>query len=106
MSLGMLNDYRKAGRRRAWATARYLMADAIERKLPQVRAPTLVIRGERDPMVSQRWAEEVTRLLPEARLVVIPGAAHTVVRFAPHECAAAVRRFPLRHRASEAGQAA
>ena len=106
MSLGMLNDYRKAGLRRAWSTARYLMADAIERKLPQVRAPTLVVRGERDPMVPQRWAEEATRLLPDGRLVVIPGAAHTVVRFAPRECAAAVRRFLLRDRAGEAGRAA
>lgn len=102
----MLHDYWQAGLPRAWSTMRHLMADAIERKLPQVRAPTLVVRGEHDPMVPQRWAEQVTRLLRNGRLVVIPGAAHTLVRFAPGACAEAVRHFLLSDRAGEAGRAA
>ncbi len=43
----------------------------------------------------QRRAEEATRLLPEARLVVIPGAAHTVNYSAPLELARVVRPFLL-----------
>jgi hypothetical protein len=35
------------------------------------------------------------RLLPEGRLVTIAGAAHTVVYFAPRECAQVVRGFLL-----------
>jgi 2-hydroxy-6-oxonona-2,4-dienedioate hydrolase len=54
-----------------------------------------VMRGEHDPLVPQRWAEEVVRLLPEGRLIVVPDAAHTLVYFAPRECADAVRRFLL-----------
>ena len=42
-----------------------------------MRVPTLVVRGSRDPSVTQRWAKEVTGLLPTGRLSVIPGAAHT-----------------------------
>jgi pimeloyl-ACP methyl ester carboxylesterase len=95
ISKNMARDYWQAGLARAIATGRYLLRDAIEEKLPQVRVPTLVVRGEHDPMVPQRWAEEVVRLLPEGRLATIPDAAHTVVYFAPRACAEVVRRFLL-----------
>ena len=95
ISHDMVRDYWKAGLPRAIATGRYLLRDAIEEKLPRVRVPTLVVRGEHDPMVPERWAEEVVRLLPEGRLATIPGAAHTVVFFAPRECAEVVRAFLL-----------
>jgi 2-hydroxy-6-oxonona-2,4-dienedioate hydrolase len=72
-----LLDYLSAGTRRAWRTLRYALEDRIEEKLPYMRAPTLVVRGSRDLIVPQRWAEEVTGLLPMGRLSVIPGAAHT-----------------------------
>jgi 2-hydroxy-6-oxonona-2,4-dienedioate hydrolase len=72
-----LLDYLSAGTRRAWHTLRYALEDRIEEKLPYMRAPTLVVRGSRDLIVPQRWAEEVTGLLPMGRLSVIPGAAHT-----------------------------
>jgi 2-hydroxy-6-oxonona-2,4-dienedioate hydrolase len=91
----MLLDYWKAGLPRVLATARYLLRDAIEQKLPRVHVPTLVVRGELDPLVPEPWAEEVVRLLPKGRLVTIAGAAHTVVYFAPRECAEVVRGFLL-----------
>jgi 2-hydroxy-6-oxonona-2,4-dienedioate hydrolase len=95
LSHGMVRDYWKAGLPRAIATARHLLRDAIETKLPRIRVPKLVVRGEFDPLVPQRWAEEVVRLVPDGRLVLIPGAAHTVVFFAAHECAEVVRAFLL-----------
>jgi pimeloyl-ACP methyl ester carboxylesterase len=95
MSGTMLRDYRRAGLLRAASTARHLLRDAIEEKLPQVRVPALVVRGEHDSLVPQPWAEEVVRLLPEGRLILVPGAAHTVVYFAARECADAVRTFLL-----------
>ena len=64
------------GPRRTFATLRYALEDRIEAKLPRVAVPTLVVRGEKDPIVPQRWAEEVTSLLPNGRLVVIKGAPH------------------------------
>jgi 2-hydroxy-6-oxonona-2,4-dienedioate hydrolase len=72
-----LLDYLSAGTRRAWRTFRYALEDRIEEKLPHMRVPTLVVRGSRDPIATQRWAKEVTGLLPMGRLFVIPGAAHT-----------------------------
>lgn len=89
----MIRDYRDAGLRRALDAFRRMIEDPIEEKLPRIQAPTLVVRGSRDPIVPQRWAEEVTHLLPRGRLVVIPGAAHTINYSAPRELARATLSF-------------
>jgi 2-hydroxy-6-oxonona-2,4-dienedioate hydrolase len=88
-----LLDYLSAGTRRAWRTFRYALEDRIEEKLPNMRVPTLVVRGSRDPIVPQRWAEEATRSLPMGRLVVIQGSAHTVNYSSPLELARVVLPF-------------
>ena len=87
LSLGpiLVLDCLDAGLRRALRTLGYALRDRIEEKLPRVQVPTLVVRGARDPIVPQRWAEEATRLLPRGRLVVIPGAAHAVNYNSPLE---------------------
>lgn len=74
----MVRDYADAGMRRTIATFRAALADRIEDKLPLVKVPTLVARGERDVIVPQGWAERVAGLLPRGELVVVPGAGHTV----------------------------
>ena len=88
-----LLDYLSAGTVRSWRTFRYALEDRIETKLPDMRVPTLVVRGSRDRIVSQCWAEEVTSLLPMGRLVVIPGAAHTANYGWPLEFAREVQAF-------------
>lgn len=80
-----LRDYADCGIRRIVETFRYSLQDHIEDNLPHLQAPTLVVRGSRDPIVPQRWAEEATRLLPSGRLVVVPGAYHTVNFSSPLE---------------------
>jgi pimeloyl-ACP methyl ester carboxylesterase len=94
-SLGSVvrQDYRDAGVRRVLATFRRALADRIEDKLPRLQVPTLVVRGARDPIVPQRWAEEAARLLPRGRLVVVPGAAHTMCFTSPDDLARVVRPF-------------
>jgi 2-hydroxy-6-oxonona-2,4-dienedioate hydrolase len=86
-------DYFAAGPRRVVATIRMAFEDRIEEKLPSVQAPTLVVRGARDPLVPQRWAEEVVRLLPRGALAVLPNAGHTVNYTAPTEFVSAMRSF-------------
>lgn len=78
-------DYLRAGLARGAQTLRYALADRIEDKLPRLHAPTLVVRGGRDPIVPQGWVEDATRLLPHARLICIPAAAHAVNYNAPDE---------------------
>jgi pimeloyl-ACP methyl ester carboxylesterase len=55
-----------------------MFRDRIEEQLPEIRAHTLVIRGERDPTMPARWAQEATTLLPHGRLVTIRGHGHCV----------------------------
>lgn len=87
------HDYRVAGLRRAWATVKLVLADRIEDKLPRIDAPTLVVRGTRDPLVPHDWAERIVRLLPNARLVEIAGAAHTINFSAPDAFVRAIAPF-------------
>jgi len=86
-------EYPRCGLRRLIRTFRYALEDRIEEKLPHIRVPALVVRGSKDPIAPQRWAEEATRLLPDGRFAVIPGAPHTVVYDAPLELACVVRPF-------------
>jgi 2-hydroxy-6-oxonona-2,4-dienedioate hydrolase len=89
----VLYDYLRAGVGRTVRTLQYALQDPIERKLPQVRVPSLVIRGAYDPIVTPEWAEAVACLLPRGRLVVIPGAAHAVPYSAPVELGQVIEAF-------------
>jgi pimeloyl-ACP methyl ester carboxylesterase len=86
-------DYRDAGIRLVLATMSESLRDRVEDKLPHVDVPAMVVRGEHDRLVPQPWAEESTRLLPQGRLAVIGGAAHTVPVAQPARCAEVVDRF-------------
>ncbi|TDD08347.1 alpha/beta hydrolase [Saccharopolyspora terrae] len=86
-------DYREAGLRRVVTSFAESIHDHVEDKLPRVGAPALVVRGEHDALVPQDWAQRVTRLLPEARLLVWPGAAHMVPFAAPEALGSAVEDF-------------
>ncbi len=64
--------------------------------LRRIGQPTLVVRGERDPLVSPNWADELTTLLPAGELVTIAGAPHAVHYSAVEPFVAAVLRFLTR----------
>jgi pimeloyl-ACP methyl ester carboxylesterase len=93
LALAVLRDFALAGPWRSLRTFHFTLADRIEEKLPLVRAPALVVRGERDPIVPAEWAEEVARLLPRGRLAVIPGGPHCVNYSTPRAFARVVRTF-------------
>ncbi|MGG7379609.1 alpha/beta fold hydrolase, partial [Escherichia coli] len=71
-------DGASMGIRALLATARSVLADRIEQRLPLIEQPTLVLRGEEDPFVSPEWAAQVVALLPRGRLVVVPREPHAV----------------------------
>jgi pimeloyl-ACP methyl ester carboxylesterase len=74
LNLAQTRDYVRMGPRRILATGRFALDDPLEEKLPRVAAPALVIRGARDTIVSQEWAERVAALLPRGRLAVVDAA--------------------------------
>lgn len=69
----------------AWRTLLRAMAEAIERESPpspaeirRATVPALVAVGDRDPIVPVDQAWTLARQLPDARLLVLPGAGHEV----------------------------
>lgn len=89
----LLSDYLKAGPLRVVRTLEYALNDPVEEMLLQVPVPTLVIRGAHDPISTQRWAEQMVRLLPCGQLAVLPGAAHAANFGDSEELAEVVRSF-------------
>jgi 2-hydroxy-6-oxonona-2,4-dienedioate hydrolase len=83
----MIKDYGKCGIKRVRKTFEYALIYETEKFLPEVNVPALVVRGGKDGLVSQEWAEEAAELLPQGSLKVIPGVAHTVNMAMPEELA-------------------
>jgi 2-hydroxy-6-oxonona-2,4-dienedioate hydrolase len=71
-----LSEYALFGPRRLVATGYSMLDYRLEHTLPRVFAPTLVLRGEHDPIAPQRWVEQAAALLPRGRAAVVRGAAH------------------------------
>jgi pimeloyl-ACP methyl ester carboxylesterase len=61
--------------------------------LPQIRRPTLVVRGAGSAMVTANAAKEMVRLLPRAQLVTIPRSGHAVMSDNPSAFCASVAGF-------------
>jgi 2-hydroxy-6-oxonona-2,4-dienedioate hydrolase len=89
----MAVDYARAGLRTVRATIQSAITDPIEEKLERVTAPVMILRGSRDPLVPQDWAERLTSLLPEGQLRVIPGGAHTLNYTMPLEFTRVIAPF-------------
>ena len=89
----MFRDYWRAGWRGIVAAARMALRDRLEPKLKQINVPTLVVRGSRDVLVPQEWAERMVQLLPNGELLVMPGLAHTIIYTAPALFVGAIRPF-------------
>jgi pimeloyl-ACP methyl ester carboxylesterase len=72
-----------------------MVRDRPEERLAAVAAPTLVVRGERDAIVSREWTRRVAAGVPDGRLVEVPTSAHAVNYAAPDALASLVREHLL-----------
>lgn len=52
-------------------------------QVPRISVPTLFVHGADDPVVSVRGSEVASRLMPDARLVVVPDCGHLAQLEAP-----------------------
>ncbi|HEX5166078.1 MAG TPA: alpha/beta hydrolase, partial [Thermomicrobiales bacterium] len=86
-------DYLRFGPRWQWQTARAMLADRIEDKLPRLAMPVLVVRGEHDPIAPQAWIERLANFAPAGEWTVVPGAAHAVNYTAPEALATLIDRL-------------
>ena len=97
-------DNAAVGMRALLATARSVLADRIEERLPLIEQPTLVVVGQRDAFVSADWAQRVAALLPRGRLVVVPGEPHAVHYTRPDLVAEMVRELLVEERENGGGE--
>ena len=93
-------DYLRAGPLRFFQTLRWALDDHIEEKLPNIGAPTLIVCGARDPVVTVAWAADAARLVgisssgsAGATLSVVPSAAHALPYDDPRTFAALIDDF-------------
>jgi pimeloyl-ACP methyl ester carboxylesterase len=86
-------DALRAGPLTILRAAQYLIADDVRPLLPLIRTPTLLIWGERDPLTPLEHAHEMRRLIPGARLITLPKAAHVPMADRPAEFNAALSEF-------------
>ncbi|MCZ2816470.1 alpha/beta fold hydrolase [Modestobacter sp. VKM Ac-2984] len=75
---GLMSSYLRVGRANAWRMAR------------SVRAPSLVVWGDRDKLVDPQLAPRLAEVLPDARLQVQAGIGHLAMLEAPEPTARAV----------------
>ena len=87
-------DALRAGPLLVYRAGRQLLGDdALRGQLSSIRVPTLLVWGERDPIVLPRVAAEYQRAIRGAELVVLAGAGHVPMSDQPDDFAAAVVEF-------------
>lgn len=62
----------------------------VESLLPQIACPTLVMTGELDAWAPPAQHEQIAAQLPDAQLVVVPGAGHMIQMEAPEAVNSAI----------------
>jgi 2-hydroxy-6-oxonona-2,4-dienedioate hydrolase len=88
-----VRDYLRVGAGRMLGTLREARRRNAAESLGRITQPTLVVCGDRDPLVSRERAERLTHLLPSGSLTMIAGAPHGVVYSSVEPFVAAVRDF-------------
>jgi pimeloyl-ACP methyl ester carboxylesterase len=71
----------------------------LERRLPEVTTPTLVLFGTADRQPAQDTGRVYTKLIPNSHLVFVYDAAHAIGRDRPEAFAEVVADFLERHEA-------
>jgi 2-hydroxy-6-oxonona-2,4-dienedioate hydrolase len=94
-SLGFVQtaEWLATGPRRLARTARCALDHVVESRIGAVRCPVLVVRSGRDPLVSQRWAEELCSSAPRGSLHTVPRGTHALPYSDPQLLAAVVTGF-------------
>ncbi|HUH13208.1 MAG TPA: alpha/beta hydrolase [Longimicrobiales bacterium] len=69
-------DVLRTGPRTTLAATHRILTDDVRPLLPSVRVPTLLLWGELDPLVPVADGRVMRDAIPDARLVVLSGAAH------------------------------
>jgi pimeloyl-ACP methyl ester carboxylesterase len=83
------------------AATQLLGEDALRDELHSISAPTLLIWGDRDPLVPLRLAQEYERAIPHAQLVVFDGVGHIAMAERPNDFSQVILDFLDERREAE-----
>lgn len=86
-------DYLRAGPIRMWRTLQASLDTDPVRTLGRVRQPTLVVRGDRDLLVSPWWAQTIRRLVHDGRSATVTGGPHGLPFSRPADLARVITPF-------------
>ena len=77
------------------AIALYRLSGSIDLRadLPRITQPTLILHGELDALVPVAAARELADTLPNAKLIVLPGAGHVPTVTRPQEVAREIQNY-------------
>lgn len=64
-----------------------MVGHELEKALPQVSCPIVLMRGERDPIVPEDWLKRLAATNPRAVIVQVPGVPHVLMHTRPTETA-------------------
>lgn len=74
-----------------------MKAHDVRERLGDIRAPTLVLQGEFDPVISLDTARRLAGAIPGARFAILPGVRHAVSMEGAAHVAQVVREHILAH---------
>jgi pimeloyl-ACP methyl ester carboxylesterase len=89
----IVGDALTAGPRVLLRALLHVLRDDVRPLLPRISAPTLVVWGARDALVPHAHGEQMRRAIPDARLLVLPGACHNPMVDRPEAFNRAVLSF-------------
>ena len=89
----LVRDALRTGPATLWRAARDILAGDVREDLRRIRAPTLLIWGERDTLVPPAIGDLLRGEIPGSRLLVLERAAHVPMFDCPKEFNAALLSF-------------
>jgi pimeloyl-ACP methyl ester carboxylesterase len=70
-----------------------LVYEDLQRTLPRLKAPTLLIWGSKDPIMEEEERQTLREALPQAQVKVFPGLGHNPFWEDPRHCAEVINAF-------------
>jgi pimeloyl-ACP methyl ester carboxylesterase len=93
MAKYVVTDYLAYGPVATYNLIRSMLAYPTTERIAELTLPVLVVLGDRDPFVSERWVKRRAAGLPHVTGVTIHGAAHAINFSHPEQLANVVRSW-------------
>lgn len=85
-------DFFRTGFRRSMRMLREMFRDDQLARLGHLRKPSLLIGGERDPIIPPAWVRDMASRIPGGEAIIIAGAPHALNYSSPQDLVDAIER--------------